>query len=221
MFHTKHGPPTQTNPVCSPLLVFSPCLVRKHIYKCNLFFIFLWLKPHLMGFQNDTTKEQSLTSMFGKKTQERQHLPWGTEQKQGAVFPNKWKNKNIQSNHYKVKAPLRISFGYLRWIKAKPEAHATTGKESRCLGHFPGYFMMKNLKCQQFLLYAPQRLYVVPHKIDTDSKDPAAFCCAIAILRNGKSPFGMGDEGFLWGWVKVETKPSPPPHFLSQEIQGL
>lgn len=107
------------------------------------FFIFLWLKPHLMGFQNDTTEEQSLTSMFGKKTQERQHLPWGAEQKQGAVFPNKRKNKNIQSNHYKVRAPLHISSGYLRWIKANPEAHATTGKESRCLGHFPGYFMMK------------------------------------------------------------------------------
>lgn len=29
----------------------------------------------LMGFQNDATEEHSLPSMFGEKTQERQHLP--------------------------------------------------------------------------------------------------------------------------------------------------
>lgn len=61
-----------------PSVSFSPYLVRKHIYKCNLFH-FLVAEASLMGFQNDTTEEQSLTSMFGEKTQERQHLPWGTE----------------------------------------------------------------------------------------------------------------------------------------------
>lgn len=57
-----------------PSVSFSPYLVRKLIYKCNLFH-FLVAEASLTGFQNDTTEEQSLTSMFGKKTQERQHLP--------------------------------------------------------------------------------------------------------------------------------------------------
>ena len=57
-----------------PSVSFSPYLVRKHISKCNLFH-FLAAEASLMGFQNVTTDEQSLTSMFGEKTQERQHLP--------------------------------------------------------------------------------------------------------------------------------------------------
>lgn len=64
-------------PSLQPSVSFSPYLVRKHIYKCNLFH-FLVAEASLTGFQNDTTEDQSLTSIFGKKTQERQHLPWGT-----------------------------------------------------------------------------------------------------------------------------------------------
>lgn len=78
MFHVKHGTPTQTNPACGPLLVFSPYLVRKHICQYNLFH-FLVAEASLVGSQNDTTEEQGLTSMFAEKTQERQHLYWGRE----------------------------------------------------------------------------------------------------------------------------------------------
>lgn len=79
MFHIKHGTPTQTNPVWSPLIgFFSPYLGRKHICQYNLFH-FLVAEASFVGCQNDTTEEQSLTSVFGEKTQERQHLCWGRE----------------------------------------------------------------------------------------------------------------------------------------------
>lgn len=113
---------------------FTPYLGRKHICQYNLFH-FLVAEASFVGSQNDTTEEQSLTSVFGEKTQARQHLCWGRE-KHWAIFQTKWTNKNAQSSHYRVSACLLISSGYVRWIKAKPDSYATRGKQSTCLGHF-------------------------------------------------------------------------------------
>lgn len=52
---------------------FTPYLGRKHICQYNLFH-FLVAEASFVGSQNDTTEEQSLTSVFGEKTQARQHL---------------------------------------------------------------------------------------------------------------------------------------------------
>lgn len=113
---------------------FTPYLGRKHICQYNLFH-FLVAEASFVGSQNDTTEEQSLTSVFGEKTQARQHLCWGRE-KHWAIFQTKWTNKNAQSSHYRVSACLLISSGYVRWIKAKTDSYATRGKQSTCLGHF-------------------------------------------------------------------------------------
>lgn len=121
MFHVKHGMPTQTNPVWSPLLVFSAYLVRKHIYQYNNFH-FLVAEASLVGSQNDTTEEQSLTSMFGEKTQERQHLFWGREWKHWAIFQNKWTNKNRPSSHYKVSA-VKVPSNFF-WVSKVNQSQA-------------------------------------------------------------------------------------------------